>query len=255
MMATRLYFNANDPGVVPFPTPAADAAWDVAATTNLCWLSEGLWNNSGSDTFTATKNTSAVQNVLALRAIYPGLAAQTITGNLKGIIRCHESIASADMSTQMVVRVYDPVTETFRGTLLAANSYALSATVDTQGYELTTVTTQRRWPSGWSGSGDALTSVDAEKGDWLVVELGFRGRELSVSTRTFTMGLRQNFGDTDAPEDETTVTTTLSSWLEFSQTLAFANVMVPEPYDGYRTIRTFAEGVVPPTTGQTWPRP
>jgi len=254
-VATRLYFNANDPGAGNlYQVPAADAAWDVSSATNLCWLAETLWGNAGSDSFTTTKTGTSVQNVLALRAIYPGLAAQTITGNLKGIIRCHESSSTAEMSTQMVVRVYDPVTQTFRGNLLDATAHALSATVDTQGYELTTTSTQRRWPSGWSGSGAALSSVAASHGDWLVIELGLRSHDVSGSTRTFSLGLRQSPGDSDAPEDETTTTTTFSSWLEFSQTLTFANVLAPNPYNGIRTIRTVSEGTPTPTTGQTWPR-
>ena len=261
-MATRLYFtNKPDSTTDYFPVayvPAYDAAWGDTDTVYRCFLSTTTFDGpTGGVTKTNTKAFSGAQNVLIMQAILPGVRAQTISGNLKGILRCHEANAAADMSTQMVVRVYDPVTQTFRGTLLAAHSYAISGTPGAQGYELATVTTQRKWPSGYTGSGDALSSVDAEDGDWIVVELGVRGTEASATGRAANIGYYGLYSASDAAEDETTVTTTLNSWLEFSQTLTLGGTLVP-----FHTSATDGEGLsfLPMRTesrvteGQLWPR-
>lgn len=265
-MATRLYFTELPDNSTDYFTPAfappVDAGWDDATPFLRMYLSDSVWQTGGTSTISTTKSASGTQDVLAVQFILPGLRAQTIAGELKGIIRCFESIASADFIPQMCVRVYDPVTQTFRGTLLALHSYSPSGTPGAQGYEAAvTTSTQRKWPSGWTGSGDSLTSVDAEDGDWLVVELGCRGSEASASTRTFTINMNTNGTITDAPEDETTTTTTYNSWLEFSQTLLLGASLTSYRGEGAGTLaprftplRLVNEGTPVPRVGQIWPR-
>ena len=262
-MATRLYFNGDamaDPGS---KQPAFDAAWDVTSSAVRRRVELSTAHGGGSDSLSATKTVAGPVNVLIAQYVFPGLAAATISGYVKGHMIASETSTSADASFQCVIRVWDPIGETFRGTLLAATAHSNSATPGAAGYELSTVTTNRKLPTGWSGSGAALSSVDAEDGDWLVVEVGVRSHEAGTTTRTFTVRSTQLAANADLPEDETTTTTTLNPWIEFSQTLDSLAFATPAMGQGpghigtkFRPVSSYAGGggAVVPTVGQIWPR-
>jgi hypothetical protein len=260
-MATRLY-PAHD-----FPiglSPAYSSSWDVTSGAARYRLDTALEANSSVNSLTNVKGAIAGPvNVLVAQFCLPGLAAQTIDGTLKGQFRFSESSVSADASVQTVVRVWDPYTQSFRGTLLAAHSAATNGSAGTQGYEISTTITNRKIPSGWSGSGDTLSSVVASLGDWLVVEIGARVGEVAATTRTITLSATQTPGNSDLSEDETTTTTSLNTWLEFSDTLTFHPVVRgwqgnSASHFGLRYLPVFGApgggGAPVPTTGQIWPR-
>jgi hypothetical protein len=75
--------------------------------------------------------------------------------------------------------------------------------------------TNSRIPAAASGT---LTSVTAQAGDFLVVEIGFISAPNGV-TSVVTFQWHDDTSTGDLPEDETTTDTTLAPWLEFSQTL------------------------------------
>ena len=232
------------------------AAWDLSGEAT-AWRLDTL--NTTSSQIAApqvNKDVTGPVNVLIAQFILPGLDAQTISGTMKGIFRFDVSNGSTDACTQTVVRVVDLATGTVRGTSLAATDPGVSATVDTPGYEISTSIASRRVPTGWSGAGAALTSVDAEAGDALVIEVGARVYEAAATARWVLMSLYHSDTVSDRPEDETTATTSLNPWIEFSDDITFsqdATVRGGEELVVPVNIGS-GGGSAPPTTGQTWPR-
>jgi hypothetical protein len=144
------------------------------------------------------------------------LAAQTISGTVKAIMRCAENALAADMRSQMVIRVVSGDGGTIRGTLLAHDTSALS----NEWYVGSGVDLQnRKFPLNWSGAGAALTPVVVQVGDRLVVELGYRAHN-TVSTLYYGYIETGDGAATDCAENETG-TDQYNPWIEFSQTLVF----------------------------------
>jgi hypothetical protein len=84
-------------------------------------------------------------------------------------------------------------------------------------YELTTSLVNKKFYNASEGSDLALTSGDAQSGDYLVIEIGFR----SATTTTRAIALRYGDGDgsNDLPEDSTS-TNDYNPWVEFSGTIS-----------------------------------
>lgn len=255
-MATRVYLPRNaQPGI---HTPAFSNFW--GSTTGAGRLRAFRDQDYGSYTFgtlAGAAETSAVAgNALHTQWHLPNLATQTITGDVKGQILALESNADADGCLQLHLRVVSP-TGTERGTLFASQntSVAVSASAGTDNYELPTSITNRKLPPGWSGSGSAMSSVDATEGDMLVIEVGWRYHNVTTSSRTMTLRSGFLYGN-DLAEDET-ATADAAAWIEVSNTLTFVDsislkeslpLLLPrEP--------TRNDGGAPiPSEGQTWPR-
>lgn len=205
-MATRLYFTALQTFTVP-----ADPSWEQTANAVIRVLSTV---KPTAIPFASTVISKSVAtnpgDILMGQFISGALQAQTITGDVKGIIRALESAASTDAHAQTNIRVVTP-SGTTRGTLLAHDASAL-----TSEFSATTLT-NRKFPLAWAGSGTALSSVAAEDGDLLVIEVGFRGFTASGPNCTLELG---GTAATDLAEDETS-TTQLTPWFEFSADLLF----------------------------------
>lgn len=153
---------------------------------------------------------TANQDQLLLQFVSPPLAAQTVSGNVKAIIRVFESATNGDFRSQMTVRIIGWDGVTFRGTLLAHDVGALASEWDT-------TLTNRKFPVNYAGSGGALTPIAAQLGDRLVVEFGFRCHGSNTNGNI-------EVGDaslTDLAEDEVG-TTQANPWVEFDNTIVFA---------------------------------
>jgi hypothetical protein len=157
----------------------------------------------------ATETTAAILNKQHVQLISMPLAAQTITGTVKGYALFSESDAAQDCRVQCEIRIISQA-GTVRGTLLAADTGALSS-------EFVATPTNRRIPL--LAATNTLTSVSAQEGDYLVVEIGHRTHVASGTSYTATVRWQDNPGSTDLPEDETDTDATKAPWLEFSQTL------------------------------------
>ncbi len=154
---------------------------------------------------------TANQDQVILQFVSPPLAAQTVSGNVKAIIRASEGSAGSDFRSQMTVRIIGWDGVTFRGTLLAHDTGALAS-------EWATTLTNRKFPVNYAGSGGALTPVAAQLGDRLVVEFGFRCHAAVFSNGTIEVG---DASLTDLVEDEVG-TTQNNPWIEFDNDLVFA---------------------------------
>ena len=210
--------------------------------------------NTGSSTPGATKAAAGPLDVLIIQGFLPFLAAQTFSGNFRGHFRCQESNGAMDATAQCVVRVIDPVTETVRGTLISASSHsAVSAVPDAVGYEWTTgAGRSSRFPTGYTGTGQAVSSVDAEEGDWLIVELGYRCFEVAATSRNGIIVVTQAVGSPDTGANETD-TAGGNGWIEFSNDVLLLPRAAPKlPWT--RRIKNIKFPPQNPVLGQLWPR-
>lgn len=209
---TRIYMPST--GTAPI-SPAFDSAWNDTSSA----VTRSAATTRGSSAFAEVTDTetssSNLWDVCLGRYVSEPLAAQTISGNVMGIIRARESNTAANARSQMVIRVVSGDGATVRGTLLAQNN---TTTNINEWVATTTVTAARnaRFPVG---SGPvALTPVTVQQGDRLVIEVG--GRAVNTSTTSYTLGMR--FGENAADlADNETGTTEGAPWIEFDNAIQF----------------------------------
>jgi len=217
-MATRFYFIDGVTGTPPtLLVPTFDAAWGDTEDAVRRWLSD--IDEPFSDAFETLTGDEAVAtsplDVLVAQFISGPLeGAQTITGTVKGQIRASEANIDADYRAQVVIRVVSRDGTSVTGTLLAADTSALSS-------EFATALTNRKFPLAAS-SPVTLSSVSAVDGDRIVIEVGFRSHNAHTTSRLGSLRIGRASA-TDLAEDETT-TTDNNPWLEFSQILTFESV-------------------------------
>ena len=213
-MPTRWYLPST---ATPDVSPAFDAEWDVTdAVTVGDYRGQMVRTPSGSPVVEQriTKPTSNVlnQDAIAKQFVSEALAAQTISGTVKGQIRTQHTSASANDRAQIIVRVVSNDGSTVRGVLYAGDPETLSGSPTS---EFSTSNVNRRFPRGTEG---ALSPLAISAGDRLVVEVGVRWHTTSTST----YGSELHFYDdavSDLPENETEGAA-LNPWVEFSGTIA-----------------------------------
>lgn len=153
------------------------------------------------------------QYVAVVRSVSEPLAAQTISGTLKGLVTAMESSATADYTIAVGAKVIKP-DGTDRGVLLnptAPNDLT---------YEISTNALGRRLMDASENADIALSSVTVSRGDRLVVEVGF----YSQSTSTATCYLYMIPETTDVADwvDENSGGAGQQTWVEFSQDIVLA---------------------------------
>jgi hypothetical protein len=203
---------------------ATDASWENFQTPPIIRrVLSAVKLGTRFETFLVGKGTaSTTYDAGIAQFISEPVTTQTISGNVKGIIRAVENGAGNDMRAQLLIRVVQSDGVTFRGTLLAHDVSALTS-------EFATTLTNRKFPLAWAGSGAALTPVNAEIGDRIVVEVGWRGHSASVGvTGSVEIG---DSSATDLAEDETG-TIQDNPWIEFDGTITFATNLSRRPGPG-----------------------
>jgi len=195
-VTTRLYLSQTAAAI----SPSFDSGWEDTGTLN--YYVADIARGSGAPTFKqVVKNVATADYDMGrLGFVYGPIGAQTISGNIKAQFIGNESAADVDARYQFLVKVVSSDGGTVRGTLLGMGSY---------GNELSTTFTNHTFPS------TALTPVDAQDGDYLVIESGFRLASALGGGRQCNYYISNN-GSNDLPEDETTTDTSLNPWIEFS---------------------------------------
>ena len=198
-VATRLYF---DRLTAPSISPSYDSGWEDtgSAVRRIMDLTPGDLTTSGQDFQVSESTTTNPYDVLRAQWVYGPIGAQTITGNVKAQFLATESAADADARAQMLIKVVSSDGSTSRGTLLGMGTY---------GNEMSATQQNLTFPT------TALSSVTAEDGDYLVVELGVRFGNSTATLKTGQFRIRAD-GSGDLPEDETTTSDTMNPWIEFS---------------------------------------
>ncbi len=206
-MATRLYFTSAQ----AILTPSTDVSWEGTAGFVRRVLSPDRVRTEFASSAHSKATSSTTYDGAIAQFVTPPLSAQTVSGNVKAVIRALESAVGNDMRAQMLIRIIGWDGVTFRGTLLAHDASALTS-------EFATTLTNRKFPLNWTAPGAALTPVACQAGDRIVVEVGYRSH---VATTAISGTLE--FGDqsaTDLAEDEVG-TTQDNPWIEFDNNLVF----------------------------------
>lgn len=204
-MATRFYLSSTG---APAIDPAIDPAWSNGAGA--------LRPCSTSPTGSAMAGASGSYegspvNLNVARFVSLPLAAQEVSGTVKGQMMAAEDDSDIDAMAQLVIRVLASDGVTVRGTLLAAHAEALSSEFNAPALR------NRKFPLA-ALSPASLSPVAAQAGDRLVFEVGFRAVGASTGDATARIG---DNGAGDLPEDETGTDATLNPWIEMSQDLTF----------------------------------
>lgn len=166
----------------PAISPSVDSGWEKSSDLDRL-LATTTKGSTALTSITSIKDVSnTAYDIVRRQYIYGPLAAQTIQGSVVAWVRTSQSSTNADASSQISIRVVSNDGNTVRGTALALSNSALSN-------EWSTSLTSRAFPLGVNPT--VMTPVEAQAGDYLVMEFGVRGREASTNSRTFTW----NFGD------------------------------------------------------------
>ncbi len=149
-----------------------------------------------------------------LRYVYGPLEGQSISGTVKGQMRGVESISGANASLALAIKIIQP-DGTDRAVLLAQTAADSQVSGTTE--FVTSGLTNARFLNA-SEANPTLTTQSATRGDYLVIEIGFR----SATGTSRTVDLRYgDTGGTDLTDGDTTETTDLVPWIEFSDDIVF----------------------------------
>jgi hypothetical protein len=155
---------------------------------------------------------SAAETICNRQFVSEMLSAQTISGTIKGQIRCYESNVGVNATTAVHIRVCNEDGSIIRGTVLPISASDATTTPP----EFSTTLTNRRFQDAGELFAIVLTGLAVQERDRLIIELGFR--EVGTTTTRY---MRHSYGDnsgTDLPENNTT-TTANNPWIEFNNTI------------------------------------
>ena len=203
-MSLRFYF----PSIRTAPVSPAYYAANKTSDADRIFFSPVKQGSEMSTKASSETSVTSPYTFVTRQFVSDPLAAQTITGIIKGQIRAMESNIAADFCAGIVVRVCSNTGSSFRGTLLEYLPGSLTSEFDNVSL------VNRYYPPSTS-----ISDVTTQEGDRLVVDIITKSFN-SVST-SYTANHR--FGDiaiSDLAEDETD-TDDDNSWIEFSMNIAF----------------------------------
>ena len=206
-MVTRLYFSST---VVPPVRPAngPDAGWSET-TNNDFRMMDTAKTSSAMTSRTETKANTADTYKLIRTYVSRRLdGAQTISGTLKGTIRCLESAANDNLD-RVRIKLYVISSD---GASITGTAVDMTTQLGPTAEFNTSLRAKR------IADGDSLNSVSANDNDRIVMEIGFGN-----STTGASISGDMNFGDDSASDlgDNETDTAANNPFLELSATLTF----------------------------------
>lgn len=199
---TRFYLPSSGAAAA---SPAFDAGWEETSDADRRQMVTTHINSAMTDKSVTTAISSG--DALCRQYVSDSLAAQTINAPLRLYARASEALATLDAFSRIVLKVVSSDGGTVRGTLLALADYGAGA-------EFNTSIRNKSFADG-----DTPTSVAAQAGDRLVLEIGFNHGAVISSAAI-------NFGDdsaTDLGQNETE-TAANNPWLAVGQGLVFQGV-------------------------------
>jgi len=199
-VATRFYFPASELSPV---SPSYDAGWSSSAQGKRRRLAHIKASSTVATDGNITLPGAAGEKNLDRQYISDPIKGGTISGTLKCQIMAKESATNDNVDEGWLqVCVVSGDGQTSRGILLSIGHYGITSEYSTGARNKTLA------------NGDTVSSVTAQDGDRIVVEMGH-----SNSTAGTSIGATFYYGEngTDLPESE--VGTTGAGWIEFSATI------------------------------------
>lgn len=233
-MPTRFYFSPYEDKTSV--APAWASVWEAQiGTPPRATLRTEPYGLGSTNTFTLTKGAATNPYDIAFgQFISEPIGAQTISGTFSMVLPCFESVATNEMYLQVVIRVVSNNGSVVRGTLYAGQTLtSTSATITAANYEFSAAATNTRMLSAV-----ALSSVAAQEGDRIVVEVGARfcTATSGISGTMMTNCKEDAFDDLPLVNDFNDVNNYLRSWIEFSGDLIGSSLAVEEyRFGGFST--------------------
>lgn len=212
-MATRFYLPQS--GTAP-ASPSYDSSWESVVNAVRTPLVTTPTNTAVTTRYTDKAAATEPYDSLAGQWVSEPLPAGAVAGTFTLTVGATESTGSRDAFLQCVVRVVSGDGSTVRGTLYSGQTAtAESATTTAPNYEIALFSSKVRVLTV------TMSSVAAQAGDRLVVEVGTR----ACNANTYNNSVQLNIGDgtsvSDLPAtvDANGSTTDGRPWIEFSQDL------------------------------------
>ncbi|MCA9327223.1 hypothetical protein KDA14_01720, partial [Candidatus Saccharibacteria bacterium] len=217
-MATRLYFDATTASAV---SPAYTASWDITSSADRLVCGTSVSDNNLATGSSYQESDASQVNVLAHQYVSSQQipSARTISGTVRAVIGCYETNGTADGFLQMVVKVVSSDGATTRGVLYAGSALnSVSTNAGDVNEEMTignTAMATRIVPD------QTVSNVNAQAGDRLVIELGWRATNTTTTTRGafFRHGWQQELSDhlfVSGTNVVAATSTDLNPWVELS---------------------------------------
>jgi hypothetical protein len=217
-MSTRLYL-ASSGTATPNPalyltgsTWTSDYQVPDAATCRPCSTTK---TNTALTNYTFTETFGGMGDGFLLlgRWVTPALPAMTLSGTIKGQMRCSETSTSMNSSLAVGIRLLNSDGSHAGYVLQASGYYSTGNTAP----EMATTLTNRQFLD-WNGNFPVeLTSTSVSSGQFLEIQIGYRNSNANGSV---SINVGDPSGTGDLPEDNTT-TSALVPWIEFSADLGF----------------------------------
>jgi hypothetical protein len=208
-MATRIYFPSTG---TPSISPTADALWTV--TTNADYRTAVTTRISSSMTDKAGAGDAATGFQLLRQYLIGPLAAQTITGAIKGQVRGMASVAGVGNLAVSVGKCNGSGTGVTQ--ILAPTAADQAGSIQ---FTADPTKTNRRFEHTTDDFSLELASTGVSSGDYLIIGVGYD--DLSGNAGRFVTLVFGDDSGTDLAEDEST-TAANNPWIEFSADLTFA---------------------------------
>lgn len=247
-MSTRFYFHTPGGDLTSSDTmevtPATTAAWNAFTPRNHYLVHYSpRQDREQASTNTDLSGTSG-HFTCAQRFVSAALAAQTISGTLKGMLYAYQQTTAENLTLAIAAKVVTSA-GVDRGTLFGPSaSDDLSQTPP----ELGVVFSSRKFQNSAESASLTLTDVVAQAGDRIVIEIGARQASTSTSiSYGFEISSNRSAGDLAETNNilPDTEETGGNTWLEFSGDIVFAPFFfgaAATPADG-----AAATGVADPT--------
>lgn len=218
-MATRLYLH----NAAAAYTPATiRGAWDNTGSAVTKRL-DGSKNGGGAISSASTSgNAPYPWDILYYRGVSAPLGAQTIAGNISGVINAYELAGDANAVFHVHIYVTQGDSDTPRGTILS--DYIDATELPINGFIY----------SGAALASAALSSLAVSAGDRIVIELGTTHPVGSSGAHT---GISFGGGDESYDASVGNLGAGTASWVEFDSTLVWGTTAL-------RVSQTVAEAVL-----------
>lgn len=217
-MATRFYLPSSGSAAA---SPGFGSLWDDSASAVRRPL-VGTPSNSSivapSSAYVAEATATSPWDVLIRQYVSDPIGAQTISGTFSFVAKAAETAGTADMFVQLRIAVVSGDGSTERGELYAGNTATTLGGAGASNQEMSTGGTRIY-------NAVSLSSVDAQAGDRLLVEVGYRS--LNTTTTSRSGGVEQ--GDPTSGTDYALASDTGTGnrpWIEFSGTVSGGGTIV-----------------------------
>lgn len=214
-MATKIYLpSSGSPDVTPsswiFTNQGASAVTYKGVTAKI---------SSGFTSITEGTGTTDPYSEAVLRYVIGPLAAQSISGTVRMVMRVQESNGGANANLRMAVKIIQ-ASGADRATLLAETGSDAASSP----YEMTTSLASKLCYTAAEAEPLTLTTQSASAGDYLVIEIGHRSATTVNRTITYRIG-DNSVSDCPYSADDTN---DYCPWVEFSATISWqSNISIP----------------------------